>query len=236
MSISVAKVNINTPSIAKSAAVCPEMKSAANLSHPSFGAIEIKDGKWLGKNVRWLGDDFTSTMQRGVSGVTALLTQPFFDWNNKKADKETRKTSTARTLGKIVAGTITGVLIREGCIQLTKNYCKTEGTEKERYIKAVAKARKKHKSTAGIPKPKTASQITAREKWLLPKGYEKNSFRDIKKYRNSMGTFLAVVVMIGTNFLIDAPLTTYLTNKFVKLFNSKESNKSTKNKVEGGKQ
>jgi hypothetical protein len=37
----------------------------------------------------------------------------------------------------------------------------------------------------------------------------------LKKYKEAYGTLLALVVMTFTNFLIDAPLTKILTNKFV---------------------
>lgn len=42
----------------------------------------------------------------------------------------------------------------------------------------------------------------------------------LKNYHNAMGTFLATIIMIGTNFLIDAPLTALLTNGISKPYNA----------------
>lgn len=51
-----------------------------------------------------IGEKINSPEQRLILGATALATQPFIDLNNKKADKETRAVSVARTIGKIIAG------------------------------------------------------------------------------------------------------------------------------------
>lgn len=42
----------------------------------------------------------------------------------------------------------------------------------------------------------------------------------LRNYNNAMGTFLATIIMIGTNFLIDAPLTALLTNGISKPYNA----------------
>lgn len=193
---------------------------------PSFGVrVEVQNETIIDK-IKWLGEDFTSAMQRLVSGVTALMTQPFFDLYNKETDEDTRSVSCARTLGKIIAGTATGVLIRHICIRATEIFCKTEETEKERVNKETAKNKKT------IAPART--EFKPHEQWLLPKGFEKKSFREIKKYRNAIGTFGAIGIMLITNFVIDAPLTAYLTNIFTRIITN-DPQPPVQKKTEGGK-
>lgn len=228
LNVSIAKINNPTNSAKGTGNFRGLQKDGQGNSAQTFcGApIELKNEKIIGK-INWLGDDFTSAGQRFVSGITALFTQPFFDLNNKKADDDTRTISCARTLGKIVAGTTTGVLIRWGCVEATKKFCKTEATEQVRIEKLEAKAKKSGKTIT--EKAKTQSEFSKREQFLLPKGYESKSFREIKKYRGAFGTFAAVLIMVVTNFAIDAPLTTYLTNKFSNMLGKDPA------AIEGGK-
>ena len=46
--------------------------------------------------------------------------------------------------------------------------------------------------------------------------------KDLNQYKKSLGTILSLGVMVVTNFLLDAPLTKFLTNKFVDRINSKK--------------
>lgn len=194
--------------------VCNQPKKAS--SGPSFGmkSIEISSQK-TAKFFKWAGDDFNSAQQRFISGVAGILLQPWFDLNNKRVDEDTRKISTARTLAKIIAGMATGVLIRWGLIEASKMFTKTKETELERVKKAIEKKKINYKPVK--------TKFSKWEQCLLPKAYKDGlkSFREIKKYRMTFGTIAAVGVMFFTNFLIDAPLTTFLTNKFVKMFNMK---------------
>ena len=59
---------------------------------------------------------------------------------------------------------------------------------------------------------------------LYPKGVNVVA-EGLKNYRSAIGTFAGLFVMLFTNFLIDAPLTKYLTNKFIK--NNDKGNKGT---------
>jgi len=53
-----------------------------------------------------------------------------------------------------------------------------------------------------------------------------------RQYQNTMGTLLAVGAMLFTNFLIDAPLTTFLTNHLMKKFGVDSANgEQTKKEV-----
>lgn len=190
---------------------CVSCASKHNIC-PAFGAhiLEISGEKTIGK-YNWIGTDFNSAMQRLVSGITALMTQPFFDLYNKKTDEKTRKTSCARILGKIIAGTLTGVLIRQVCIDATRKFTQNEHTETELV--------RKGKKTAD----KIIHEFKSWQQCLLPSAKKQANFKEINKYRNAIGTFAAVVIMIFTNFLIDAPLTTYLTNVFVKKIEKADS-------------
>ncbi len=224
MTLTVNTNQINHTNNAKSSVTSYRIKNDRIANNPAFcGAlVEIK-GKQAIKHIKWLGDDFDSAMQRFVSGITALATQPFFDLNNKNTDEKTRKTSCARTIGKIIAGTFTGVLIREGCIQATKKFTQHESVE----IALVQKAKENGK----IYNKK--NNFKKWEQCLLP--HKKDmTYREIKKYRGAVGTFAAVGIMIATNFLIDAPLTTYFTNMLVKKMNE-NSNNQGQSPVEGGR-
>lgn len=134
-----------------------------------------------------IGKNFSSDKQRVALGVTALATQPFIDAHNKNVDEKTRKVSVARTIAKIIAGTLTGFFIRYACIKGIKAFSQIPGK--------------------GIPKYKTI---------FTPKGVTDNTTDAFEQYRNAMGTVIALVVMLFTNFLIDIPLTKFLTNVFIK--------------------
>ncbi len=144
----------------------PNILKKAYNALPSF---ETASDKFM-THVENFGQKCTSAHQRGILGATALLTQPFIDAHNKSVDDKTRKYSVARTIAKIVAGTMTGVAIRYGCIKAMG--CKP----------------------------------------FLPKKWEGLAKETQAQYKNAMGTIVSLVVMLFTNFLIDAPLTKFLTN------------------------
>ena len=89
---------------------------------------------------------------------------------------------------KIIAGTLTGVLIRSACIHSVNAFTKLP-----------------HEISPNMKFKSLRNLFTPSE------GICKN----LNEYKNAMGTILATVVMMFTNFLIDAPLTKFLTNKFV---------------------
>lgn len=151
--------------------------------------------------VNWIGEHISSPEQRLLLGATALATQPFIDYNNKNVDENTRMISVARTLAKIIAGTVVGVAVRAGCISLIKNYANTKITKLPD-----GSLRIEPKSPKDIFAPAYESIRISEEKFL----------KRIKTHRSTMGTILATVAMIFTNFLIDAPLTRFLTGKFSK--------------------
>ena len=137
--------------------------------------------------IKKVGEKVSSAEQRLILGATALITQPIIDAHNRKVDDETRKASVARTIAKIIAGTATGFLIRKGCIKGIDALSKIPGP--------------------GVPKWRTI---------FTPKYINDNTTDSFTQYKNAMGTIVALVVMMFTNFLIDAPLTKFLTNKIIK--------------------
>lgn len=156
--------------------------------------MTISNEKTL-KGLKWVGEKVSSPENRLILGVTALMSQPFIDLNNKKVDEDTRKVSAARTVAKIIAGTTTGVLIRSGCIHAIDAFTKlpAEITPDMKF----KKLRTLFTPSAGI-------------------------LKDLNQYKKSLGTILSLGVMVVTNFLLDAPLTKFLTNKFVDRINSKK--------------
>lgn len=156
--------------------------------------MTISNEKTL-KGLKWVGEKVSSPENRLILGVTALMSQPFIDLNNKKVDEDTRKVSAARTVAKIIAGTTTGVLIRSGCIHAIDAFTKlpTEITPDMKF----KKLRTLFTPSADI-------------------------LKDLNQYKKSLGTILSLGVMVVTNFLLDAPLTKFLTNKFVDRINTKK--------------
>lgn len=166
--------------------------------------------------VKKIGTIINSPEQRLILGATALATQPFIDFYNRSADEETRAVSTARTIGKIVAGTLTGVSIRYGAIKGFKQFAKYNMKIENGIVKEVTQKTKKDIFFPMLAKFKQNQTVEEFEK-----GYN--------KYINAMGTFIATAAMVFTNFLIDAPLTKYITNELNPKFKKKLE------KYDGGK-
>lgn len=165
----------------------------------STAAREIKQGaldlipeavysdKKMVNGIKKTGEKISSAEQRLILGASALMSQPFIDANNKRVDEKTRKVSVARTIAKIIAGTFTGYFIRKGCIKGIKVLSQVEG-----------------------------KNVSKWKSLFTPKNIKDNTTDAFLQYRNAMGTVVALVVMMFTNFLIDAPLTKFLTNALVK--------------------
>jgi hypothetical protein len=161
-------------------------------------------GKKTNKAIAWIGQKISSPENRFILGATALATQPWIDLKNKHVDEDTRKVSVARTVAKIIAGTLTGVLIRSGCIKAINSFSNLPTSQI---------------ITGANPKLKTL---------FTPSEAFKNIATNLKKYREGYGTLLALFVMMFTNFLIDAPLTKVLTNKFVDVIRKIDNKKNIK--------
>ena len=120
-----------------------------------------------------------------IMGATAIITQPAIDYNNHKVDKETRRVARNRTIAKIIAGTCVGILVRGSAYEGVAKMTDVNG--KSKFSKAL------------LPK-KYLTEIAKNEKFL-------------KNYRSALSSALAILAMCITNFVLDAPLTVFLTNK-----------------------
>ena len=161
-----------------------------DLVGPKYKQHTIDNPKQL-KFINFCEEKLSSSYnQRLILGATALATQPFIDMANTKVDEETRKVSVCRTLAKILVGTTTGYLIRKGCVKSIDFFTQ-------------------HPST--IPKDAKFKKLRS---ILLPT--VEHTAEQLANHKNTMGTLMALGVMVFTNFLIDAPLTKFFTNLFMK--------------------
>lgn len=156
----------------------------------------------INNSLNWIGKNISSPQNRLILGVTALMSQPFIDLSNKKVDEETRKVSAARTCAKIIAGTSVGFGVRALCNKLLD------------YTTLLPS-----KITASTKYPKLRVLFTPMEAVI-------GVLKDMNQYKKAWGAILALGAMLFTNFLIDAPLTKYLTNKFVDKIHEKEKLKA----------
>ncbi len=176
--------------------------------------ISNKVRRYFTKNI---GQTLHSPHQRFIQGVTALAIQPLIDFHNKKADDETRAVSTARTIGKIVAGTLTGVLIRAAFIAATRKFSAYKLEPNAKFITEIVKKSKKDIFT---PNLKLDNPIPVAE-------FKANYDNHIK----TMGNITATITMLFTNFLIDAPLTALITkilHQPIKNYIDKDSHSNNK--------
>lgn len=138
-------------------------------------------------------------VNRGIMGVTALLTQPYIDYHNHKVDNETATVSTCRTIGKIIAGTTVGCAVRSACYYLV-DACTS-----------------------------TSPRAPGWKRWLMPTPKEERYIRSrnidwFKNYKNTLATILGLSAMLITNVALDVPLTTFITNKLLKHVKNKNNN------------
>lgn len=175
------------------------VKKAANNAQQAFFDVlpHCVAGDKADKFYKTAGREISSAENRLILGVTALMSQPFIDFYNRKVDEETRRVSVCRTIAKIIAGTLTGYAVRKGAIKGIQLCSKLPGKD--------------------VPKWKTL---------FTPKDVKNVNTDEFKQYQNALGTFISLGVMLFTNFLIDAPLTKYLTNKL--------NAKAIENKQSGG--
>lgn len=155
--------------------------------------VSIGSEKWQ-KRIKWVGQEISSPENRLILGVSALMSQPFIDAHNKSVDEDTRKVSVCRTVAKIIAGTTTGVIIRYGCIAAINKWSKLPSS-----VDKIGQKIKLNKLNTFFSPSNAISDIS----------------EAMKQYRKTLGTILSLFVMSITNFAIDAPLTRFLTNKFI---------------------
>lgn len=149
----------------------------------------------LDNAIQWVGKNISTPENRLIIGVSALVSQPFIDLYNKDVDEKTRRVSCARTIGKTVAGIITGVAVRYAGVKLAKNFSLI--------------------GEVGTKIGNKGKEITKSKKFFTPSEAKAEDY-DYKQYQNAIGTGLAIIGLLFTNFLIDMPLTNFLTNILVK--------------------
>lgn len=161
-----------------------------NTRQRVLNAVPNKDinSKKVINFIKKTGENISSAEQRLILGATALISQPIIDGYNKNVDEKTRKVSVARTIAKIIAGTSTGFIIRKGCIKGIELMSSAPNLNGKLSLKSI----------------------------FSPLGIKNISTDSFMQYRNAIGTIVALVVMLFTNFAIDAPLTKLLTNLLIK--------------------
>lgn len=148
--------------------------------------ITIKDNKSRMDKWRKTNEKISKPAEnRVIMGATAIILQPLIDYSNKRVDDETRRVSICRTIAKIIAGTLVGIIVRGSSYKLVEKMTDIKGVGK--YSKSL------------LPEQKYMKYLSKGSDFL-------------KNYRSALSTGLAVLAMCITNFSCDAPLTVYLTN------------------------
>ena len=143
-----------------------------------------------------------SPEQRLFLGVTALPTLSLYDYFGSP-DEKTKKVALSKTWAKVIAGTLTGYLIRKGGIKLIRHFSKAQW-ENIDGVKALIRDNDNKKLSALYPRSWLGEREITYDEFFLEKD----------KYVKYFGTCLAIGAMLITNFVIDAPLTVFLTNYF----------------------
>ena len=123
---------------------------------------------------------------RAIMGATALVLQPTIDAHNHNVDKETREVSRIRTISKIVVGTLVGIAVRGSCYKLVDKMTNIKG------------------------KSSVCKKLLPTNSKLLNELLKYDDL--LANHKNAISTGLAILAMCVTNFVIDAPLTVFLTN------------------------
>jgi len=131
-------------------------------------------------------------VNRGIMGATALLTQPFIDYNNRKVDKNTAEVSTCRTIGKILAGTTVGMGVRAACYYLIKG-CTSIDPNASSWKRRLMPSQK------------------------IEKIISKRNMDWFKNYKNTLANLLGLAAMLVTNVALDVPLTNFVSKKLIAL-------------------
>lgn len=161
--------------------------------------ISIKNKNRL-KILNKAGDIMGRPMpNRLIMGATAIVSQPYIDEHNRRVDKDTARTARNRTIGKIVAGTAVGCVVRELIFKLI-NSCTNEDISVDRWNNVL-----------------TPRNTTTVRPSMLP--------NRLRNYRTALSTIVAMVVMVGTNIAFDLPLT----NKISNALNARDVKKRNKN-------
>lgn len=166
-------------------------------AEPQFNNKNIKfcgnkDPKFISDKSFWWMHNINGAHQRGIIGLTALFLQTPLDYFNPMSDKKTREFSTAKTVVKIVVGTLVGVAVRALGVKYTKKMTET-------LIKKV----KNSKIKDSIAKTMADEESKTR-------------------FENNLGTILGLVGVFLTNFTLDMPLAKFAIQKTTEKLNLSE--------------
>ena len=170
------------------------IRNSAKSWYNKIPSVTVAKNKVI-NSVEYIGRKWTSPQQRVIMGATAIITQPFIDAHNKKVNEDTRRASVAKTIAKIIVGTATGFAVRYLCIKGIKYSSKTIN-ELPKDIKPFSKKL---------------------QTFFTPENVNVANKDAIEQYRNAMGTFVSLGIMLFTNFMVDAPGTKKLTNVIIDL-------------------
>jgi len=129
---------------------------------------------------------------RAAIGVAAISTQPWIDYFNPDVSRDTAETATCRTLAKNLVCPAVGFVVRGGAYKLTEKYVHASAAEGSTLLTPEAVLRE---TNAEVRKNK------------------------LKLHKNAFSTVLALIAMLFTNVLVDAPLVAKLANKFIDIKN-----------------
>lgn len=134
-------------------------------------------------------------------GIGKAITKVTNEKDNRT--NESSRVQAIRTFSQSVGGTITGVAIRWACIGLATHFCKKFGA------KAGSKIGEALTQNINIANKYEFSENAA-------------------KWGKNIGGTLAAVVMLGTNFIIDAPLINSINKKATEAYNNYKDKKANK--------
>ena len=128
--------------------------------------------------------------------------------------RESSKVQAIRTFSQSVGGTIIGVIIRLLCIGAVTALCAKGGEKLGGYLKKLVN--------------ETAEATT---KEITGKANEINKYlkeKDLQKWGKSLGGAIATLVMLVTNFIIDAPFINWINKKATDVVDKFDKNKEQK--------
>ena len=132
-------------------------------------------------------------------GIAALTTQPAIDYFNPRVDRDTATAAALRTIAKICVCTAVGFAVRGSAYKLVEKY---------------AHISPKYGSTLLTPKAILSEKDAVKQQNML------------KIHKNALSTITALCVMLFTNILLDAPLTTIAANQLINKYHSAENSKN----------
>lgn len=181
-------------------------KIQSNNNTVNFRALKpIELGK-TAQNILSGANNLSSVHQRIAIGTSAFLLQPLIDLRNKEVDKDTREVSAVRSAAKAVVGTATGIIIRDLCMKFAEF----------KYAKKDAMGNIMREAGEIIIDPEKVKQS-------FGKGFDalnlnpKELADAVKRVPAVVGTLAALLIMVVTNFVVDAPLTNKLSESLEKI-------------------